>query len=71
MIRKALDPHPILLTEGNTVQINPDLPLWLDVDEFEQQAAGSKVQDPALVAGALLLNYTRAISWLATTTIGS
>lgn len=55
LIRKALKPHPILLTEGNTVQINPDLPLWLDVDEFEQQAAGSQAQDPALVAGALLL----------------
>ncbi len=48
-IRKALEPHPILLTEGNTVQINPDLPLWLDVAEFESkmQEAGNKAQDDA------------------------
>ncbi|MBN1135578.1 MAG: AAA family ATPase, partial [Anaerolineae bacterium] len=55
LIRKALEPHSILLTEGNTVQINPDLPLWLDMEQFEQLLAGSKVQDPALAAGTLLL----------------
>lgn len=33
-IRRALSPHPVLLTEGDTVQVNPDLPLWLDVQEF-------------------------------------
>ncbi|MGQ9599300.1 MAG: hypothetical protein ACUVWZ_07765 [Anaerolineae bacterium] len=71
MIRKALEPHPILLTEGNTVQINPDLPLWLDVDEFEQQAARFKTPRWLLAPCCLLLNYTGAISWPATTTIGS
>jgi DNA-binding SARP family transcriptional activator len=33
-IRRALDPHAILLAEGGTVQINPNLPLWIDVEEF-------------------------------------
>jgi predicted ATPase/DNA-binding SARP family transcriptional activator len=35
-IRKALNPHPILLTEGETVQINLHLSLWLDVEEFSK-----------------------------------
>ena len=34
-IRKALSPHPVLVAEGSTVQINPSLPLWLDVRELE------------------------------------
>ncbi|MBN1137829.1 MAG: AAA family ATPase, partial [Anaerolineae bacterium] len=38
-IRSALDPHPVLLTESNTVQWNPDLPLWLDVEEFTRHNA--------------------------------
>lgn len=38
-IRRALDPHPVLLTEGATVRFNPDLPLWLDVEEFARQRA--------------------------------
>ena len=38
-IRKALDPHPVLLTERDTVQINPGLPLWLDIEEFARHRA--------------------------------
>ena len=38
-VRKALDPHPILLTEGDTVQINPGLPLWLGVEQFTRHKA--------------------------------
>ena len=33
-IRHALSPHPVLLTEGDTVQFNPDLPIELDVEQF-------------------------------------
>jgi DNA-binding SARP family transcriptional activator/tetratricopeptide (TPR) repeat protein len=33
-IRKALDPHPVLMIEGDTVQINAELPLWLDIEQF-------------------------------------
>ena len=40
-VRKALDPHPVLLTEGDTVQINPGLPLWLDVEKFTRHKAQS------------------------------
>jgi DNA-binding SARP family transcriptional activator len=35
-IRKALSPHPVLITEADTVQLNPDLPLWVDVTAFEE-----------------------------------
>jgi predicted ATPase/DNA-binding SARP family transcriptional activator len=35
-VRRSLSPHPVLLTEGDTVQLNPDLPLWLDVAAFEE-----------------------------------
>ncbi len=69
-IRRALSPHPVLLTEGDTVQINPDLPLWLDVDEFESkiQEARSRRQDenscllflascPSLYRGEFLAGY--------------
>lgn len=38
-IRKALDPHPVLLTEGDAVQIDPRLSLWLDIEEFAQRQA--------------------------------
>jgi DNA-binding SARP family transcriptional activator len=38
-IRKALDPHPVLLPEGDAIQINPDLPLWLDVEQFTAHRA--------------------------------
>jgi DNA-binding SARP family transcriptional activator len=30
-IRRALNPHLALVTEGDSVQFSPDLPLWLDV----------------------------------------
>jgi DNA-binding SARP family transcriptional activator len=33
-IRKALEPQEIVLREGDTLQINPDLPLWLDIEQF-------------------------------------
>ncbi|MBN1138276.1 MAG: AAA family ATPase, partial [Anaerolineae bacterium] len=49
-IRQALDPYPVLLTEGDAVWIDPGLPLWLDVAEFEQRAASSKRQDLVLAA---------------------
>ncbi len=38
-IRRALDPHPVLATEGITVQFNPALPLWLDIEEFTKHSA--------------------------------
>jgi len=52
-IRRAFDPQPVLQAEGDTIQIDPGLPLWLDVEEFERQAAGAEVQDAALDAGCL------------------
>ncbi len=52
-IRRALDPQPVLQAEGDTIQIDPDLPLWLDVEEFERQAAGAGTQEAALAAGSL------------------
>ena len=33
-IRKALEPHPVLLTEGDTAQADPGLALWIDVEQF-------------------------------------
>jgi DNA-binding SARP family transcriptional activator/biotin operon repressor len=54
-IRRALRPHPALLIEGDTVQFNPDLPLWLDVEQFEQQVASGKQRDETLAADSLLL----------------
>ena len=38
-IRMTLDPHQVLLTERDTVQINPGLPLWLDVEQFTRHKA--------------------------------
>lgn len=38
-IRKALAPHPVLRIEGDTVQINPALPLWLDIEQFARERA--------------------------------
>ena len=34
-IRTALSPQPVLLAEGDTVQINPEMPIWSDAAEFE------------------------------------
>jgi DNA-binding SARP family transcriptional activator len=33
---EALERHPLLLTEGDTVQLHPELPVWIDVEEFEK-----------------------------------
>jgi DNA-binding SARP family transcriptional activator len=47
-------PHPILLTEGDTVQFNPNLPLWLDVEAFEtatDQEAAAELYRGAFMAG--------------------
>ena len=38
-IRRGLDPHPVLATDGDTVQLNPALPLWLDAEEFLKHSA--------------------------------
>jgi predicted ATPase/DNA-binding SARP family transcriptional activator/biotin operon repressor len=46
-IRRAFGPHLILQAEGNMVQINPDLPLWLDAAEFERLAAGVTTEGAA------------------------
>jgi DNA-binding SARP family transcriptional activator len=47
-MRKALSPHPVLVTEADTVQLNPDFSLWVDVDEFEQafRRTGGKIEGP-------------------------
>ena len=36
LIRKTLDPHQVLLAEGDTVQLHPDLSIRIDVAEFER-----------------------------------
>ncbi|HNS50706.1 MAG TPA: AAA family ATPase [Anaerolineae bacterium] len=41
-IRRALEPYPALQAEGDTVQIDPGLQMWLDADEFECLAAGTE-----------------------------
>ena len=45
-IRKALSPHPVLITEADTVQLNPGLPLWVDVAAFENafRQTGGRVE---------------------------
>lgn len=52
-IRHAFDPHPILQVEGDTVQLDPEVPLWLDMEEFERQATAAETQEPALDASRL------------------
>jgi predicted ATPase/DNA-binding SARP family transcriptional activator len=32
-------PSPVLVAEGDTIQLDPDLPLWLDVEEFTRHNA--------------------------------
>ncbi|MBU0610543.1 MAG: hypothetical protein KKI08_21855, partial [Armatimonadetes bacterium] len=49
-IRRAFVPYPLLLTEGDTVRLNLELPLWLDVAEFEHQVASGQQQQPSLAA---------------------
>jgi DNA-binding SARP family transcriptional activator len=39
-IGRALAPHPVLLADRDTVQLNPDLPLWIDVEQFREHKAG-------------------------------
>jgi DNA-binding SARP family transcriptional activator/Flp pilus assembly protein TadD len=58
-IRTALFPHPVLLTEGDTVQLNPEMPLWIDVAEFEQQAGSTASLQAAvdLYRGEFLAGY--------------
>ena len=34
-IRRALEPHPVLLTDGDTIRFKTDLPFWIDVEAFE------------------------------------
>jgi DNA-binding SARP family transcriptional activator/tetratricopeptide (TPR) repeat protein len=52
-IRKALEPHSVLLTKGDTVQINPNLPIWLDIEEFARHKAQCLGEDTAEVSEAL------------------
>jgi DNA-binding SARP family transcriptional activator/Tfp pilus assembly protein PilF len=48
-IRQALNPHQILLTEGDTVQFNHGLLLWLDIEEFARhRAQGTSGQPEAI-----------------------
>ena len=54
-IRRTFDPHPVLQTEGDTIQIDLSLPVWLDVEEFERQAGGGTAEDAAPDASCLYL----------------
>ncbi|MBN1660742.1 MAG: tetratricopeptide repeat protein [Anaerolineae bacterium] len=38
-IRTTLTPHAVLLTEGNAVQLHPELPVWIDVEQFTMHYA--------------------------------
>ncbi len=44
-LRTTLAPQPVLLTEGDVVRLDPDLPLWLDSIEFERCATSHTAQD--------------------------
>ena len=51
-IRRTLDLDPVLRIEGDLVQINPEVPLWLDVEQFTEEAAqclGLSLRDDARV----------------------
>lgn len=54
-------PQPLLLAKGDSLQLNPDLPLWLDVEVFRQRVAEGNLQDlklaVALYQGDLLAGY--------------
>ncbi len=60
-IRRFLAPHPVVLTEGDTVRLDPALPLRLDVAEFEQYATSDAAQEiacaVALYRGEFLNGY--------------
>jgi DNA-binding SARP family transcriptional activator len=49
-IRRTFEPHPILHAEGDMIRVNSDRPLWLDVEQFERQAAGDQIGDAARAA---------------------
>ncbi len=51
---KAIPRLAIFLTESDTVQLSPELPIWLDVEEFEQQVAGSRQQEFGQAVDGLL-----------------
>lgn len=50
LIRKSLGAHFQLGTEGSGVQLSPDLPLILDIADFERLAACPAVSENALAA---------------------
>jgi DNA-binding SARP family transcriptional activator len=54
-IRRALKPHPVLLTKEDTVQLNPNLPLWLDVEAFE--TATDQATAAGLYRGDFMAGY--------------
>jgi predicted ATPase/DNA-binding SARP family transcriptional activator len=53
-IRRAVAPHTILATEGDTVQIEPGLPLWSDVQEFRALGSATELDSKRLEAAATL-----------------
>jgi DNA-binding SARP family transcriptional activator/Tfp pilus assembly protein PilF len=58
-IRAIFSPQPVLLTEGDTVQLNPEVPIWIDVAAFEQQASTTSSLQAAvdLYRGEFLAGY--------------
>ena len=56
-IRRTLEcpplPAPLLLTPGDTLQLNPDLPLALDVAQFEAHVARTRQAGETPAAGSL------------------
>ena len=49
-IRKHESLHAVLVAAGETVQVHPDLSLWLDVDEFTRHAGRRKRGDVETLA---------------------
>ena len=57
-IGKALAPHPVLVADRDTVQLNPDLPLWIDVEEFrghKAECGAERAESLAQCAGCIEL----------------
>jgi DNA-binding SARP family transcriptional activator len=54
-IRRAMKPHPVLLTEEDTVHFNHGLPLWLDTEAFE--AAMDDAMAVQLYRGDFMAGY--------------
>jgi DNA-binding transcriptional ArsR family regulator len=73
-IRAGLDPRPVLLAEGDTVQINPELPLWLDVEQFakhqSQSVAEGTTDGPARRQARIQRLLQEAAEQGATPTVG-